>query len=163
MNEGSDFIRALRPEDQTRVFEIYMLSHIDEYAGEDTDFTPQGVMDNPDLLNMFKQSQIFVHDDGVLKGFVGSFNDRIVWLYVHPEYRGQKIGQQLIDFMLTELSGRCIGISVIKSNKVALNLYVQRGFRVIDDFIFNYQGIPVEVYGMRRQAIDTNSGDTAKA
>lgn len=159
MDMGSEFIRAMRPEDQERLFEIYLLAHIDEYAGETATFPPQGVMDNPDLLRMFKLSRILVYDDGEIRGFVGSFNDRIVWLYVHPQSRGQKIGQKLIDAMLAELSGKCVGISVIKSNKVALNLYTQKGFKVIKDFIFNYQGIPVEVYGMQLKM----AGDAAEA
>lgn len=149
MTSKSDYIRAMRPEDCERVLEVYLLSHVDEYAGEETDFPPQGVMDNPDLVHLFKLSSIFVYDDSELKGFVGSFNDRISWLYVHPAHRGQQIGPQLIDFMLAELSGKSIGISVLKSNKIALDLYVNRGFRVIDDFIFNYQGVPIEVYSMR--------------
>ena len=149
VNEDTKFIRAMRPEDREQLFEIYLLAHIDEYAGENTRFPPQGVMDNPDLLRMFNLSRIVVYDDGELRGFVGSFHDRIVWLYVHPESRGQKIGQKLIDFMLSELKGSCVGISVIKSNKIALDLYVRRGFRVIKDFIFNYQGVPVEVYGLQ--------------
>lgn len=153
MTEGTEFIRVMRPEDREYLFEVYQLAHVDEYANEETEFAPQGVKDNPDLLRMFDLSQILVYDDGALKGFVGSFNDRIVWLYVHPDYRGQKIGQKLIGCMLAELSGKDIGISVIKSNKVALSLYSRRGFKVIKDFIFNYQGVPVEVYGMQLKAV----------
>lgn len=154
MNERPvpELVRALRPEDRAQTYEIYLLSHMDEYAGEDAEFLPEGIPDSPALLQMFNKSRIFVYDDGELKGFVGSQNDRIVWLYVHPNHRGQKIGQQLIDYMLAEMQGQCVGISVIKSNKVALELYVRRGFRVIKDFIFNYQGVPVEVYGMQLNA-----------
>lgn len=149
MTEETEFIRAMRPEDREQLFEIYLLAHIDEYAGEKIKFPPQSVLDNPDLLRMFNLSRIVVYDDGELRGFVGSLNDRIVWLYVHPQSRNRKIGQKLIDFMLSELKGDCIGISVIKSNKIALDLYVRRGFRVIKDFAFNYQGVPVEVYGLQ--------------
>ena len=149
MTEEAKFIRPMLPDDREQLFEIYLLAHIDEYAGEKIKFPPQGVLDNPALLRMFNSSQIVVYDDGKPRGFVGSHNGRIAWLYVHPESRGQKIGQKLIDFMLSELKEDCIGISVIKSNKIALDLYVRRGFRVIKDFIFNYQGVPVEVYGMQ--------------
>ncbi len=162
MPQGADYIHAMRPENRKRVFEIYLLSHLDEYAGEDANFVPQGVMDNPDLLRMFELSQIFVYDDGEIKGFVGSFNDRIVWLYVDPKHRGQQVGQTLIDFILNELNSQCIGISVIKSNTIALNLYVRRGFKVINDFIFNYQGVPVEVYGMQRKTVDNSDVTNAK-
>lgn len=143
-------IRVMRADERERVHEIYALAHVDEYAGESVDFTPQGIVDSPDLLKMFELSQILVYDDGEIKGFGGTFNERIVWLYVHPAHRGQQIGQQLIDYMLTALGEQTIGISVIKSNQVALNLYIQRGFRVIGDFSFDYQGVPVAVYRLQR-------------
>ena len=150
MNSVSSVVRVMQQGDVERIQEIYLLAHVDEYAGEVTDFPPQGVSDNPALLELFHLSDIFVHDDGeAIKGFVGSRNNRVIWLYVDPEFRGQKIGQQLIDFMLSQLTGT-VGISVIKSNRIALGLYQRRGFKVIGDFVFDYQGVPVDVYSMQR-------------
>ena len=81
MTKETEFIRVMRPEDREQLFEIYLLAHIDEYAGEKIKFPPQGVLDNPDLLRMFNLSRIVVYDDGELRGFAGSLNDRICLLY----------------------------------------------------------------------------------
>ena len=151
-----DFIRPVQPEDFEQICDVYQLAHIDEYAGEDTDFSPEGITDSPALLELFHASRIFVFDDGEIKGFVGNREDRIIWLYVHPDHRGQRIGQKLIDFMLSDLDGE-VTISVIKSNKLALDFYVRRQFRVIGDFVFNYQGVPVEVYSMRLKPAEGGS------
>ncbi|MGB0846227.1 MAG: GNAT family N-acetyltransferase [Thiolinea sp.] len=148
MNAASGSIRLMQQEDLAAVYEVYLLAHLDEYSGETATFAPQGISESPVLSQLFEQCDVFVYDDGTVKGFVGNRNERISWLYVHPDYRGQKIGRQLIDFMLERLGGQA-AISVIKSNKLALSLYSKRGFKVFGDFTFAYQDVPVEVYSMR--------------
>lgn len=148
MSNDSYPIRDLLPEDLKSVYDIYLAAHLDEYMGEEADFHQKGIPDSPALIELFDQCQIIVYDDGKAKGFAGYQGEKIIWLYVHPEHRGQKVGKKLIEFMLARLMGE-VTISVVKSNKPALRLYLQKGFKVFGDFSFAYQGVPVEVYRMK--------------
>lgn len=141
-------IRRLQIYDIPQVKDVYLHAHLAEYAGESVTFEPQGLNDDPTLWKLFCQSEVFVFDDKkVIKGFVGQREHRIIWLYVDPSYQGQKVGQQLIDYMLNHLND-IAAISVVKSNQLARDVYLRRGFKIENEFEFNYQGTPVIALSM---------------
>lgn len=144
----ADTIRPFQTEDFARVAEIYNLSHTAEYAGETIDFPPEHLVDSHTLMDLFHASDIFVFDDGEIKGFVGHQNERIVWLYINPAHQGLKIGRRLVQFVMARLN-YMVSIVVVKSNQPALNLYQDLGFKVVDEFEFDYQGIaPVKALNL---------------
>ena len=139
MNACPELIRPLQTEDFARIAEIYDLSHTAEYSGETYTFPPQRLADTPALLELFHASEIYVFDDGEIKGFVGHQGPHIIWLYVHPCHQGNGIGQRLIEFLLKQQRGIAV-LSVVKTNQAALHLYQKRGFRVNGEYEFDYQG-----------------------
>lgn len=140
-------IRPFRPEDFERVADIYNMSHTAEYAGEVIDFSPEYLLDSPVVLDLFRTSEIYVFDDGAVRGFVGHKKERIIWLYIDPKYQGQKIGIRLIEFVMDKLNNIAV-IVVVKSNQPALNLYRNLGFSVVNEFEFNYQDQPVKALNL---------------
>lgn len=147
MATHAELIRPLKSGDFERVTEVYNLSHAAEYAGETVKFHPKFLLDSPVLLDLFHASDIFVFDDGGIKGFVGCQNEKIIWLYVDPAYQGQKIGIKLIEFVMKRLNN-IASIIVVKSNLPALNLYQQLGFEVVGEFTFDYQNLPVKALNL---------------
>lgn len=147
MAADAEVIRPFVPVDFERVTEIYNLSHAAEYAGEVVKFPPEYLLDSPVLLDLFHASDILVFDDGEIKGFVGHQNEKIIWLYVDPEYQGQRIGLRLIEFVM-ELRKNIATLIVVKSNLPALNLYQHLGFKVVGEFEFDYQNQPVKALNL---------------
>lgn len=147
MTMHAELIRPFKSGDFERVTEVYNLSHAAEYAGEAVTFSPKCLLDSPVLLDLFRASDIFVFDDGGIKGFVGYQNEKIIWLYVDPAYQGQKIGMRLIEFVMQQLNN-VASIIVVKSNLPALNLYRQLGFEVVGEFVFDYQNLPVKALNL---------------
>lgn len=143
----AEVIRPFEPVDFERVAEIYNLSHTAEYAGEVVEFPPEYLLDSPVLLELFHASDIFVFDDGEIKGFVGHQNEKIIWLYVDPEYQGQHIGLRLFEFVMA-LRKNIITLIVVKSNLPAISLYEYLGFKVVGEFEFDYQNRPVKALNM---------------
>nr|CAA6827511.1 MAG: GNAT family N-acetyltransferase [uncultured Thiotrichaceae bacterium] len=139
MTIDSEFIRAFKSDDLERIAEIYDLSHPMAFMGELTEFSHKCLMDNPTSLGTFYDSDVFVFDEAGIKGFVVYKGGIIIWLYIDPEYQRQKIGRRLIEFVMRRLS-MIVGILVLKSNQPALSLYSDLGFKVLDEFEFDYQG-----------------------
>ncbi len=142
VNTDTGVIRSFKPEDFERITEIYDISHNAEYAGEVFKFHPKKLLDSPVLLDLFHDSDIFVFDDGQIKGFIGHQKEKIIWLYVDPAFQGQKIGSRLIEFVMERLNNIAT-IVVVKSNLPALTLYQRIGFEVVGEFDFDYQNRPV--------------------
>lgn len=150
-HKAYDNIRPMHSSDLECIYSIYDSAHLDEYSGEPVVFAKAPLQADDSLVQLLKDCEIFVFADGVVKGFVGARAERIIWLYVAPEHRGQGIGSQLIEFMLEHLvSERFIAISVVKSNQVALGLYQRKGFQIIGEFSFDYQGVAVQALGLMR-------------
>lgn len=144
----TDIIRPFRVEDFERVADIYNLSHTAEYSGEASEFPPEHLVDSYVLMDLFHASDIFVFDDGNLKGFIGHQKEKIIWLYIDPAHQGQKIGMRLVEFIMSRLNNIAV-IVVVKSNQPALNLYQHLGFEVVGEFEFDYQGIaPVKALNL---------------
>lgn len=140
MTDHTEVIRPLDPADFQRVAEIYDLSHPAEYSGESYHFPPQCLAETPALMELFDASEVFVYEDGGgIKGFVGHQGPNIIWLYVHPDEQGGGIGNRLIEFLLERQNGIAL-LSVVKTNRAALHLYQQRGFRPNGEYDFDYQG-----------------------
>lgn len=147
MATNTGVIRPFVSVDFERVTEIYDLSHAAEYAGEVVKFPPEYLLDSPVLLDLFHASDVFVFDDGEIKGFVGYQDEKIIWLYVDPDYQGQRIGLRLIDFVMG-LRKNIATLTVVKSNLPALGLYQNLGFKVVGEFEFDYQNQPVKALNL---------------
>ena len=147
-------IRRYEKSDFNRLAEIYDASRPDEFYAEQGDFTFVPWAENNYMMTIFKGSEIYVYeencvlDDGVLGdcvvgnsvlGFCGFTGEHINWFFVHPNSRGQGIGDKLMAHLLTKLK-RGATLSVWKSNERAKSLYKKHGFLVYKEFYMNFQG-----------------------
>ncbi|WP_347331423.1 GNAT family N-acetyltransferase [Marinimicrobium locisalis] len=105
------------------------------------------------MLDLFHSSEIFIYEGDEIGGFVGIKENSIVWLFVHPNCRGQTIGKELILYVLRKLKGQ-VTLTVVGSNEVAVRLYKSIGFSILQESIGNYQSHAVIVYKMGIQLRD---------
>ena len=112
------------------------------------------IINNLDEIIDNKLNHIYVYEkDGIVVGFIHYtklYNSvDIVDIVVKEEYQNQKIGSNLLDYVITELScNDRIYLEVNTKNKKAINLYQKFGFRVIN-VRKNYYGLE-DAYVMER-------------
>ena len=137
-------IRRYQKSDFNRLADIYDASRPDEFYAERGDFTFVPWAENNYMMTIFKGSEIYVYEeyctagDSVV-GFCGVTNNHINWFFVHPDSRGQGIGDKLMAHLLTMLE-RGATLSVWSSNERAKSLYKKHGFLVYKEFYMNFQG-----------------------
>ena len=142
-------IRPYKESDFKRLAEIYILSKADEFLGEEFKFNIVPLAEDEQMLQLFKESNIYVFEQGIILGFVGQRDNYISWLFVHPDHRYKNIGSCLVSWLLSTLNGT-ITLTVAKSNVAAIKLYTKLGFKVAKEFNGNYQGNPIIVNIMER-------------
>lgn len=65
----------------------------------------------------------------IILGFLGTDEDKIEMLFIHPDFMGQGIGKKLTEFAIKELSVKKVDVN--EQNTSAHNFYVRMGFKVI--------------------------------
>lgn len=146
-------IRPYYRKDLAVLSEIYRLARPYELGLENQSFEFKGLLEEPDNLKRFLQSNILVFEEqGQIKGFGGYVNDYIAWLYVDPRFHRQKVGLRLLKQMLEKLkTKKSLRISIVKSNRAARTCYETLGFCEQETFRFNFQGQELEGLRMTRQ------------
>ena len=62
-------------------------------------------------------------------------------IYLHPDVQGQGIGTALLQRAMTELEGiKEIYINVEKENRIGMNFYKSKGFKIVEEFDDNFDG-----------------------
>jgi len=132
-------IRRYQKSDFNRLADIYDASRPDEFYAEKGPFTFVPWAENNYMMTIFKGSEIYVYEEEAVLGFCGFTGNHINWFFVHPDSRGQGIGDKLMAHLLTKLE-RGATLSVWKSNERAKSLYKKHGFLVHKEFYMNFQG-----------------------
>lgn len=141
----SDVIREFQLSDIKTLNEIHRLGRVDELANLPDEIDAPPFLENPESRKLFDQSRILVHEQhGVIQGFSGHVNNYIVWLYVHPDARGQGVARSLVTAMLGDLQEQVVYLSLLAENKAARTCYERLGFLVHETFDFEYKGFPVQ-------------------
>jgi len=143
-------IRAYKESDFPEIESIYNASKKDEFAGEKFDITVVPLSEDQKMLQLLRESKIYIYEKNDIIGFVGAKDNYISWLFVHPQFRRKNIGKRLISYILSELSGE-ITLNVARSNIAATKLYESVGFKIDNEFMGRYQGNPIVVLKMRRE------------
>lgn len=78
-------------------------------------------IENPDQLK-----NIWVYDDGIVKGMIHIEETQIVELYVDSFFENQGIGTRLIDFAVAQMN--CNFLWVLEKNEGAIRFYKKHGF-----------------------------------
>ncbi len=141
-------IRAYRESDFFDVAGIYNLCKPDEFSGEDSPIIPKPLVDDEQMQELFRKSELYVYQKIKIVGFAGNFGNHITWLFVHPDYRRKYIAKNLVDFILAKLNGE-VSLNVARSNIAAIRLYKSLGFELTQEFTGKYQDRPIIVWQMK--------------
>ncbi|MEQ5790035.1 GNAT family N-acetyltransferase [Muricauda sp. NFXS6] len=79
-------------------------------------------------------------------GFLGVAEQNLEMLFIHPEYRGKKIGKTLLDYAITKLN--VIKVDVNEQNEQAVGFYMHCGFEVIGRSELDTTGKPYPMLHM---------------
>jgi ribosomal protein S18 acetylase RimI-like enzyme len=142
-------IRAYKESDFPDIERIYNASKKDEFAGEKFDITVVPLSEDQQMLQLLRESNIYIYEKSDIVGFAGAKENYISWLFVHPDFRGKNIGKKLVSHVLSKLNGE-VTLTVARSNIAATNLYQNLGFDIAKEFTGRYQGNPIVVRKMRK-------------
>jgi len=139
-------IREARPDDQAAIREItkrslessYSLSPatiegaVEEWYGEKR--YEEKITDDETLLLVSEVDGVVGFAEGVLVAEGGQAD--LLWLHVHPDHRGQGIGQELYEHTeqrLEEMGAEYLRGRVLADNQMGAAFYEERGFEQVDD------------------------------
>ncbi|PSQ33555.1 GNAT family N-acetyltransferase [Halobacteriales archaeon SW_10_68_16] len=139
-------IRAARPEDRDAVREItkrsletsYSLSPatiegaVEEWYGEDA--FEEKVESDDTVFLVSEVDEVVGFSEGVLVAEGGQAD--ILWLHVHPDHRGQGIGEELYEHLagrLEEMGAEYLRGRVLADNQMGATFYEDRGFEQVDE------------------------------
>ena len=131
-----DSIRKAETGDLSRLAEIFVfnnrLNYFPIFKDENFSF---GTLQVVSLIDKyFKKDDIikniYVYDNGIIKGFIQMNETEICKLYVEPCFQGEGIGSELIEFAITELNAKSLW-ALVKNIK-AISFYQRHGFHLTD-------------------------------
>ncbi|MGH0001157.1 N-acetyltransferase family protein [Pseudovibrio ascidiaceicola] len=144
-------IRPYHETDFPDVLEIYAASKLDELIYEDQHLQLLPLDQDPKRLEGFRNSRVFVFEQDGVKAYGAQNQSEITALFVHPQGRGAGVGKRLLQFLLEGIKGEAT-LYVAKSNLPAKRLYEQFGFVITNEFMTDYNGIPILANKMVRKA-----------
>ena len=121
-------IRKANSKDLVRIAEILVFSKRINYREIfKDDHTSFNVITVESTINEYKDlvDNIYVYDDGIIKGMIRIVDNYIKELYVEPFFTNQSIGSKLIEFAISE---GCNRLWALEKNKNALRFYARHGF-----------------------------------
>lgn len=135
--ENMSNIRKATKEDASRIAEIeifnyrmnfYPIFKNDEYYFDELQVADEieNLRTNPDIL-----ANIYVYDDGAVKGFMRIDGKEVKKLFVEPVLQGQGIGAKLLDYAIQNLSVTFLW--ALEKNTKAISFYERHGFSVTGD------------------------------
>lgn len=78
-----------------------------------------------------KLANVWVYDDGIVKGMLHIEGTRIKELYVDTFFENQGIGTELMEFAINMMNCECLW--VLEKNKKAIHFYSKFGFKPIGE------------------------------
>ncbi len=76
-------------------------------------------------------ANVWVYDDGIVKGMLHIEGIQIVELYVDTFFENQGIGTELMEFAVNKMNCECLW--VLEKNKKAIHFYKKFGFKLIGE------------------------------
>ena len=70
---------------------------------------------------------------GVVSGVPAEGHVELISMWVAPEWRGQGVGEALVNAVLDESGGRSVRLRVMAGNQRALDFYARMGFVLVSD------------------------------
>ena len=85
--------------------------------------------------------------DNKISGFAGASLGKLEMLFLRPEYRGQGLGKQLLNYALEHFDARELDVN--EQNTQALGFYLKQGFKVISRTEEDGLGQPYPILRLR--------------
>ena len=127
-------IRQAVPADAARIAEIevfnYRLNFYPIFWNDAFYFEELQV---PKKMELYRGiiDQIWVYDDGVVKGFIQVDSQQVKKLFVEPILQGKSIGARLLDFAVKQL--RANHLWALEKNTRAIAFYERYGFHLTEE------------------------------
>jgi len=142
-------IRKFVENDRKVIFDIYAQSKLDELKHEAIEFKLLPLEQDKSRLNQLNESDIYVYEENGVVGYGAHYDSVIRALFVLPKYRGKGIGEKLLEYILSKISGVAT-LYVAASNNPAISLYEKYGFRIINEFETSYNKTEVRAVQMEQ-------------
>lgn len=124
-------IRQATTDDLSRIAEIevfnYRLNFYPIFQSDDFYFNELQVHK---LINKYENSlkNIWVYDDGAVKGFIQVENREVKNLFVEPVLQGNSIGSKLLEFGVSKCNANFLW--ALEKNVKAIKFYERNGFHI---------------------------------
>lgn len=125
-------IRKAVKEDVCRITEIevfnYRLYFYPIFKNNDYYFNELQIINQIDKYNL---DEIYVYDDGVVKGFIQIDNQEVKKLFVEPVLHNQKIGSKLLEYAIEKMDVNHLW--ALEKNEKAISFYKKHGFQLTSE------------------------------
>lgn len=126
-------IRNLENKDIDKIMEIWLRSTIKAHNFIEQEYWEKNYNTVKDIYIPMAQTFVYEDEEGI-KGFVSIINNEFVGaLFVDIEFQSRGIGKKLIDYVKARYKN--LNLAVYKENKVAVDFYINRGFKIIKEQI----------------------------
>lgn len=147
-------IRKYAPQDWDAVCAIYDIAKPDELRGSGDLRAIRRLREDEAMQALFRDSGVLVgevHDQVV--GFAGTKGNYVSWLFVNPDFRRKGLGTLLLREAMAPLHG-AVELNVAKNNQPARALYEGVGFKVVKEFVGEWNSYECHVARLRYEAPD---------
>ena len=129
-----NYIRQAKDEDLERIAEILVFNYRLNFYPifRDDSFYFEELKVSKQMANYVNNlDNIWVYDDGVVKGFIQIEKEEVKKLFVEPALQGNSIGTKLLEYAITEKNANYLW--ALEKNTKAIAFYKRHGFDITND------------------------------